>query len=501
MRACSHGWFERGGTCLSVTTSSTLFSHAECVERCGLLNATLACITSAATQDVARELAAVSGMEDVWAGRYLDRTTSPPLWDQCVSGEQLNASFVQWAPEQPNAASTEHCVALWAQHDFRWRDAPCSHAARCLCERSDAAVESVSARYVAFATAEKIFHKEQLHLAYTWLLIAYLLVVPTLTLAPILCLRLCSRRNCETTKNALASNLADKPAVMTLHTAEQAQRQWTRISGSLIMIGMFSFWFVTIPQTLAFLVSIDCYRAVKLVMGTRLDLLSSLVPWSLSLLALAIRPTDAVGVSRACNALAMLLCAAVLTMAAYIAWQPVYATTLGTVPVWTLLMCWIIIVLLLLPATSCSLYVSSMLPREQLERFWLCWRTATVLYSVFCLLCILRPLLHGERLVYMGSNDIQMAFLVASASCGSAAITFTKHRRGRFQMWLGSHLFETRGSQMQEASFIAGLLRGVPAADVYVKAKVWPTSWQTSQLHSLVVVLAPTKRPGLCTLS
>ena len=488
---CTHGWMALSQACYHLTPSPV--SHQSCVQTCERLDSTLACITDTQKQHLATSLASSAGA-DVWIGHYLS-ADDPISWDVCVSGESANASsFAPWAPDQPNAPRSEHCVALWTEADYLWRDAPCSLAARCLCERSlpsqQRPLPLVSSRYLAFADAEQEFYERQRSMAYTWLLIAYLLVVPAFSLAPFLCLYLCPRRLAARTSSARmeatraaaraaaaavanpAAQIADEPTVRTLRAAEEeAHRLWTRVSGSLLVVGMVSFWCVTLPQTLPFVPSIETYRAVKLVASSKLDLLSSLAPWSLGLLGLAIRPIDVAGVAHACTALFALLLAVALVMATFIMFQPAYAVGFGDAPVWVLLLSLMLVLLLLFPVTSFAPERTTLTPREQLARFWLCFRTATVVYSAFALLSALRPLLLGRRLVFTGLGDIKVSFLVAVASCAGAALTFTRSVRGWFQMWLGSHFLTQRGTKLQEASFLAGLIRGMPAADAYAAAK------------------------------
>ena len=486
--SCPAGWVALASTCYHITRSLT--SHAQCVEECGRLNASLACIERTAEQELVVNLASSSSDgNDVWTGRVFNHAIAPNAYGQCVSGE-ARASFYPWAPDQPNAPGSEHCVALWVERSFLWRDAPCSLAARCLCESSMNGTRHLqpSANYMAFAAAEEDFHRQQMAMARTWLLISYLLMVPAFASAPFLLHYLCQRRTKTSTTNVdptpdVAPSMAtvadpsvataDEHTVMTLRAAEEAARKlWTRTMLSLLLAGTVTFWSVTLAPTLPLLISADAYRAVKLYTDGRLDKLSSLVPWSLALLGLALQPTDQVGITRACDTLCALLASAVLVMTGLIAGQPAYTRNLGTAPVWALLISMLFVVLLLLPMTSLSFDSRKTMPREQLARFWLCLRSASMVYAIFSLLSALKPLLLGQQLVFTGSSDIKVSFILSAVSCASAAATFSHHVRARIQMWLGACFLETRGSKVQEASLIASLFRGVPAADAYVAAKV-----------------------------
>ena len=82
----------------------------------------------------------------------------------------------------------------------------------------------------------------------------------------------------------------DETTVATLRVAEQTAHQlWLRVCGSLLLLGMFSFWWTTASTGFAYF-DINRYRAVKLVTGNVLDYIHSLVPWSLALFGLALRP-------------------------------------------------------------------------------------------------------------------------------------------------------------------------------------------------------------------
>ena len=500
MPSCASGWsLAPTGSCYHLTLSA--HSHAGCIESCGLLNATLACITSDPEQIFASSIAAVSSGADAWIGHYHANATSPTTgWDACASGEIANETFAPWAPLQPNAAS-ESCVALWAEYEYLWRDAPCSSSTRCLCEHSSTSTAAASLEYIAFAGAEQALYEEQLSMATSWLLLIYLLVAPAISLTLLLCLYLCSRRAYAKTTRAASPRSAhghpttepssvhitgiagasasaspqpdDETTVATLRVAEQTAHQlWLRVCGSLLLLGMFSFWWTTASTGFAYF-DINRYRAVKLVTGNVLDYIHSLVPWSLALFGLALRPTDAVGITRTCNSLFAFLFLVCLIMIAYFVFSPGYGDYLGEAgaPVmWILLISFIFIDLAMLPVTSCCASRKRYSDRERLQRFWLCVRASAMVYAVFSLYSALWPLFQGYRLVITGRGE-RSAFVANATSCALASIVLTPKNRGRCQLWLGSHFLTTRGGKQQEASFLAGLIRGTSAADAYVAAR------------------------------
>lgn len=503
---CAPGWIALAGACYQFTTS--LVSHAGCVETCRLSEATPACITSDEEMNFLTTSAQATGQGDVWTGHYLINTTSSNSGQvACVSGEEIESSFAPWAPTQPNAAS-EHCIALWSEFTFRWRDVDCSFAARCLCERSATKPSSqTSAEYFAFSAAEHIFYEEQLSIAHRWLLLVYLLLVPALSLLTLLCVYLFSRRARPIFIRSVATRRSDSNTtigdiglpesnskaeqkvqpVMSLPSApdvlvienlrrseQVAQRLWGRTSGFLVITGVVTFWLVVAPMGLSY-VSIGTYRAIKIVVGSSLDIISSFVPWSLGLFALAVRPIDGAGVTRACNALFLLYFLVVIYMAGNIVFQPAYTKGLGAVLAWLLLVSYIVLGLLLWPMTSCNHRWRVITPREQLQRFWICLRGGAMIYSAFSLLEALKPLLMGYSLVFTGSHDIKISYLVAVGSFAGAGTLLNPSVRGAFQAWLVSRFRATRDeSREQEASMITALLQGTSAADAYIAAKVSP---------------------------
>ena len=488
MASCPLGWNALAASCYHLTSSRD--THAGCAESCAALSATLACVTSEPEHNFATSLAlAASGSDDVWIGHYGSNASSATLaWKKCVSGELSSASFTPWAPLQPNAARSEHCISMWIEYDLLWRDAPCSNAARCLCERStgSSTAPDVSADYLAFATAEHTFYEEQLSIARFWLACAFLLIVPALSVlflsasgpasgpasAP-------ASASVSESASASASSPpsltdAEQETVITLHTAEVAARHlWTRVSGSLLKTGTVIFWCATTPYTFPY-VSIDFYRAVKLYTGHLPNgILNALVPWAVALMALALRPIDADGITRACNALLSVYTAMVFFMAASIFGQPAYAGTHGLIVVWSLLLWFVVITLSLWPMTSFSCLTLSTPPRQQLHRFWFCYRSGTIFYAAFSVYCALHPWRLGHRLVFTGWDDIKVAWIIVAINCFAMGLISTAGMRGRFQLWIASRLFATRGraSKQQEASVVAALIAGLPAPDVYVAAR------------------------------
>merc|ERR1719473_2171057 len=110
LSSCPDGWVAFHDHCFHITVSH--FAHDQCVQRCSLMDGTLACIQGSEEQHFSAALAAsTSPRTEVWTGHYL--TSNMEL---CVSGKPTNASFTPWAPGQPNALESEHCVALWSEY-------------------------------------------------------------------------------------------------------------------------------------------------------------------------------------------------------------------------------------------------------------------------------------------------------------------------------------------------------------------------------------------------
>ena len=292
-------------------------SHAECVEGCRLLRATPVCITSDHEQTTVAALGSTIGAGDAWTGQYF--YSSSASWSACVTGEPTNASFtLPWSPGQPHEES-EHCVALWNEYNFQWRDVPCSIRLRCLCERTSisGAALATSADYEAFAIAEKGHYNQQLSIAYMWLLIIYLLIVPLLSWLPFICARRSSKIRCCRPFRSAGTTTADErwqsvaiahlPTVTTLREAEKAaQRLWTRVSGSLLLVGSFGFWTVAVPNCFqaaaggggAAFGAAAAFGAIQVLVGNLFDYLIAVLPFSLALCGLAIRPIDTLSVTR-----------------------------------------------------------------------------------------------------------------------------------------------------------------------------------------------------------
>jgi hypothetical protein len=124
---------------------------------------------------------------------------------------------------------------------------------------------------------------------------------------------------------------------------------------------------------------------------------------------------------------------------------------------------------LLWQTTSCAR--TKMESRQQLRRLNLCLRLACLMTSINFLVQLTLPLSRGGRLIILGTGDHKFALLICCISYALVAFTFSQSARGKLQQWLGAHFLTRSGSKLQEASFVAGLICGIPADQVYLTAK------------------------------
>ena len=108
--------------------------------------------------------------------------------------------------------------------------------------------------------------------------------------------------------------------------------------------------------------------------------------------------------------------------------------------------------------------------REQLRRLSRVLQLESFATSIYFWVRLLQPLSQGGRLMIVGT-DGDFALLIEGISYGLAAFTFSQSARGKLQQWLGSHLLTRSGSKEQEASFVAGLICGIPADQIYIIAQ------------------------------
>jgi hypothetical protein len=353
--SCHAGWIgPSAGSCYHLTTAA--YSHANCVQECGLLNASLTCISGLAEQAFMSEVMAAVPQGDAWIGLY-QATGSAELrdgWVACASGEPSNwTDAYPWAPTQPNA-DNENCAALWQDFELEWRDAPCSLALRCLCERDIGGSEQqISPAYLNFAAMEDELYDHLISVARTWLLLLYLVIVPILTAIPLACCYYCNRRSYQlhiqpSANRSLASSAtstsstegtvlanaeganrlhndaseANAPTASTLatdgrdpsprrelmdeattvtmlrETEKQASKLRALVCGFTFAAGIFLFWTGCAPLFIPFTAGPSTYRAIELVMGNADDCLGLIVPWSIALLTASLRPVDQVVIWR-----------------------------------------------------------------------------------------------------------------------------------------------------------------------------------------------------------
>ena len=399
---------------------------------------------------------------------------------------------------QPNE-NHDKCAAMWSEFaGWRWRDAFCSYTGRCLCERQPAIPgDQPTADYQAFASAEAVQYNLLRSLAFRWLLIVYLAIVPIVSLLPFVVARCGRRYRCRLSKAPPSTSATtagqgepvasgEEEMIQYLRASgEAAKRLRRRVAGWTIFVSWATFVTAFIPVFLPLAAfPEELFRGWALVVGNVTMILQGILPWSAIIAGLALRPIDTVEICRASR-----LYMTVLLMGGVIIFSSLsrdrtpaedigagseandnYNLTYPTLGFALLAVSLIGHALLLVPS---SFPGSSLLtPREQLRRLWLFVRSSTLFAGIYFLLVFLTPVYRGGAIIFTGRlDDMNLQYLLVCIFYLLAATITTPAVRGHTFRWVGS--FNSSGSKEQEAAVVAALIssNSLSAADAYVVAR------------------------------
>ena len=178
MSPCPASWNASRHGCIRITTVELL--HHECVDYCGMQNASLYCVRSAEQHalvsdlldDFARtEEVARVGVNNVWLGNHRGSESG---WDGCVSGGEPS-DFRAWEGSEPAPSEQYECI-YQRSSDHRWKEGRCYTTQRhCLCELGATA----SFAYETFAET----YMNRLRM---WTAFLFAAIIPGLSVLPLL---------------------------------------------------------------------------------------------------------------------------------------------------------------------------------------------------------------------------------------------------------------------------------------------------------------------------
>lgn len=527
--ACPAGFLLFNASCYQRTLKAT--THLGCVEACGEMNASLACVTSSAESDylsavldnhswpflerlgsVQTELAAV------WTGHY----RSVNGWSECASGERsFNYSDFSTNPwDGSDCTVLQTAPTLGPLRIWRWQSRRCWENANCLCER-DAFSERIAPgrpltpAYLTFATVDQVESRENLRWrVQRMVIILYGLIFPGISAAVYLMWLLCSLLSrlrftstsvvtSHTTEAvALSSTTASAPTsapdsapgrattedatVVALQAAESAAARMRRRialfsvgigwTGLALSLSGAIFIFVS-----AYAFGLSFFDSWQLAVGSWAVPILQIVlfPWAVAFASIALRPVDGPEIRRAST----LLLTSLGAMGSLLLFS--VASRKGSDPLIQALDVAISISFLfhaaiLYPASICSpSWLLALAPRRQLMRFWQAWRSVSLTMSLYFFLTMLVRLERDKPtgIIYRGrSAQAQANFVLYYTSVVIsyllAGLVFTRSARGRILRWLGS---VKRGgdSKEQEAACVAALvsIRATSASAAFLSAR------------------------------
>ena len=472
-------------------------THWGCRALCSAGNGSLACIGSAADNANASAFTANFFRNfgtGVWIGVHQGVGAAEPAgdWGACSNGKPAWLSVDAWEAGEPNHwGFGEDCASL--EPSGQWNDRPCGLALHCVCE-----IGTVdSPNFTAFADAQRELWPQVEQTMLLWTLLVYLGIIPLLSLLPMLCswAYARARRGCRRTESrgpatpcsssptaaATAATAATAPAAActdtesgfepassgktafersaklsveeeaTIAKGERAAKALrNRVSGTISHIG----WLLVvlgITPFLLFILGIDLTPTA----GSWAYYLGTFC-WGLAMFVLALRPIDAMRITRTsrflfcfCNLLAPLFVFCIFFD--LFGSDPVRRVGFG--------------LLALVFFTSGALLAPSALlpkrspPRRQLQRLLLVLRLQLLAFGgVLLSFVLLGPAARDGRLATVLVDPINCGLLVSACLTLLAAVAFTPTTRGFVHRWLGS--LGKSSSKQQEAAAVASIIGG-----------------------------------------
>ena len=476
---CPAGWSESpAGGCYRLTDE--IATHWGCAELCGA-DASLACISSEEEITyVGMELRSMGSW--VWIGLYRTAGAAEPDggWSHCSNGEAVNftnwtvfpdgySEPDNWEEQAGGVLREEDCSEMLEGTQGLW-DWRCDGRASCLCERGAA---TSSPEYLAAMEAQRAALEAQATRARTWTLLTFVVIIPILWLLPglLYLVARCIASAYHATPAAVAppvrrpSEMASAAPLVAAEKADRALR--ARVSGTAFYVGYILLVISLTPGTMFFL-GIDLTTTA----GSFVFYATG-VPWGTMMLALVLRPIDAIYIRRT-NIFLGCVCAGGATVMAFVAFNP--AINGGGNPIMIVAFCSMFVVLLFATAMTwstlgaCRKSGERMPPRRQLRRLWLTLRIFFFALA-FCLVALFfAPLYNGNSIApRWRHDDAPLSTLSFGVSCFVAALVSTPTNRGRVHRWLGS-LGRNKGDKDHEAASIASLIGKRSAAEALKNA-------------------------------
>ena len=530
------------------------------------LNASLACITSGAESEAITSYVSsliAPTVSDVWIGLYHDPDPGelstgrsareshqdPSVWQTCASGERAHG-FHNWAAGQPNEVGDE-CALLWSEFaDWRWRDAPCSVSARCLCEArvAGSAGDAISSGYAAFATNQRGLASRQRDTAIRWLMLIYLIIVPCfaslVVAAPYLWHRTGGASGssssvamvptgftatealqaCESEGAPAPTPTLQTRTALRLSVAEaEALRFRARVETRFLTCGWCTFVAALMPLLVPFFMPDPHFKAYQLYVGIGPMCAQTIIPWSIASLALALRPIDEVAIRRASSLLfCMMILGSIVVIASLMRKRtpaetngtgreanPTYDQAIPTVGFTCLSVGFLVYGITLFPATSvaaqCVPCLTIWTPRQKLMRFWLVVRLSFLTTGAYFFHVFLTPLYRGGSMAFTGrSDDVNLQYILCALSYMTASAVLTPRVRAQVQLFFMPP--DGRSGTIQEAAIVASLLSNgsqvhLGAADAYLIATRLFRGLPIESMRPGMMVTHEAKGPvhGACT--
>ena len=304
----------------------------------------------------------------------------------------------------------------------------------------------------------------------TWMAITWVIIFLLWILPPLLFICLACRGNRAAGLQHVATESDTSSSAARLAAAEKASRtRRARVINVSFQLG----WMLCVLGMTPFVLHFVGADTTP-VAGNFLLYVSAL-PWSVSILGLALSPLAAIILHRGCVFLfcfcliATPLIGALIGMPRFTNHNPISISCFAAMLL--VIVCGALLLFPTLDTHSCR-HASShpMPPRRKLLRLWLTARLLYLAMGVLMAGLFLAPLHLGVTVApTWRPDDGQTAFLVNVVSFLLAAAVFTPATRGRVSRWLGS-LGGHRDGKDEEAASLASLMGASSAAKVLSKA-------------------------------
>ncbi len=466
MSPCPASWNASRHGCIRITTVELL--HHECVDYCGMQNASLYCVRSAEQHalvsdlldDFARtEEVARVGVNNVWLGNHRGSESG---WDGCVSGGEPS-DFRAWEGSEPAPSEQYECI-YQRSSDHKWKEGRCYTTQRhCLCELGATA----SFAYETFAET----YMNRLRM---WTAFLFAAIIPGLSVLPLLPRGLkawCgsdrrSRRHHDRRRTAAAADTVEKDTASRLAAAERAAASLReRVSGTMRLLAwsLFVFGFAPMPMLFAGLHLVAVAGAFSSYLAA--------MSFGLAFLLLSLRPIDTRAITiacRCCCAFLLLNTGVILSMIWVFGSEGSTSGDSTSMPIFIAGGVLSFVLALALTPTVFSIRgrcgLSTMPARTKLRRLWI---TVRVMLLVLGLFYLSFPIAYAIRdldatctpgLGCFAGKPISRGMLVSGPITIFCALILGPSVRGAVHRWLSA--LGKSGDEQQKAASVAALISG-----------------------------------------